>query len=65
MNDTGFSNRLFTYRRIILAILLAWTATIGGLAWWSDAEHADNMSEMARIYALARVYKLSKSVLAT
>ena len=53
MSGNGFSNRFITQRRIILAILLAWSATIGGLAWWYEIDHDDNLSEMARIYARA------------
>jgi PAS domain-containing protein len=45
--------KLFTYRRIVLALLLAWSAAIGGLAWWYDADHANSLSEMARVYARA------------
>ena len=53
MSGKGLSNRLFTYRHKTLAILLAWSATIGGLAWSYHADHAANLSEMARIYARA------------
>ena len=45
--------RLFTYRYKILAIFLVWSGTIGGLAWLYHADHAANLSEMARIYARA------------
>ncbi len=53
MRGKEFSKRRFTYHRTILAILLAWSATIGCLAWWYSADQANNMSEMARIYARA------------
>ena len=53
MSGKGFTNRLFKHRRRILAILLAWSATIGGLAWWYAADQANDMTEMARIYARA------------
>jgi PAS domain-containing protein len=48
MTGNGLFDRFFTYRRKILAILLAWSATIGGLAWWYHADHVNDMSEMAR-----------------
>ncbi|MHB9081024.1 MAG: ATP-binding protein, partial [Pirellulaceae bacterium] len=53
LSKTGLVKRLFTYRRIVLALLLAWSAAIGGLAWWYDADHTANLTEMARIYARA------------
>jgi PAS domain S-box-containing protein len=53
MNGIGFVNRLITCRSILVAVLLAWSATIGGLAWWHNAEHAAKRSEMAGILAQA------------
>ncbi|MHB8974068.1 MAG: response regulator [Pirellulaceae bacterium] len=52
LSKTGLV-KLFTYRRVVLALLLAWSAAIGGLAWWYDADHTANLTEMARIYSRA------------
>ena len=56
MSGKGLFHRLFTYRHKTLAILLAWSATIGGLACWYHADHAANLSEMARIYAVSALH---------
>ena len=53
MSGSRTSNRIFGPRPMILAILLAWSATIGGLAWWYEVDHTENLSEMARIYVRA------------
>ena len=52
LRNTGLV-KLFTYQRTVLALLLAWSAAIGGLAWWYYADHTANRTEMARIYARA------------
>ena len=56
-SEVCFANRHFAYRRRTVAILLAWMAIIGGLAWWSHADHANDLTEMARIYARACIDK--------
>jgi PAS domain S-box-containing protein len=53
MSDSVYFKRLFTYRRVLFAVLFVWSATIGGFAWWYSAESAANLSEMARLYARA------------
>ena len=53
MSGSRTSNRIFGPRPMILAILLAWSATIGGLAWWYEVDHTENLSEMAHIYVRA------------
>ena len=50
--NTGLAMQ-FTYQRTVLALLLAWSAAVGGLAWWYHADHTANLTEMARIYARA------------
>ena len=49
MRSSLLSSRFFTHQRLIFAVLLAWSATIGGLVWWYEVDHADNLSEMVRI----------------
>ena len=53
MNGKGFLNRLFTYRRVLVAVLVAWSASIGGLAWWYHVDHTNDITEMAYLYARA------------
>jgi PAS domain S-box-containing protein len=53
MDNTGVVDRLFTHRNKTLAVFVAWSATIAGLAWWYHSDHTANLSEMARTYARA------------
>ena len=53
MDGKGCLSRVNAYYRKNLAILAAWSATIGALVWWYHVDHEDNMIEMARIYARA------------
>ena len=53
MSSNSFVIRFLTQQRRILAIFLAWSATIGGLASWYRADHTNDMTEMAATYARA------------
>jgi PAS domain S-box-containing protein len=43
----------FTASWGLLAVLLAWSATLGGLAWRYMAHHEESLLEMAKVYARA------------